>query len=135
MSPLEAFKAEEVSGCPLLLLFPGGSGVSSLHASGFTLSPRKTVYLSVFGGDEAASKHHTVPGLQTQMQFSSDPPGGVRVPCPAKSWGRSGFLGARGQDHGGGQAVHAQSRDVDLVTAVGGKLRTETQTKPQSEKR
>lgn len=60
------------------------------------------------------------------MQFSSDPPGGVRVLCPARSWGRSGFLGARGQDDGGGQAVHAQRRDVDLVTAVGGKLRTDT---------
>lgn len=34
----------------------------------------------------------------------------------------SGLLGARGQDYGGGQAVHTQSRDVDLVTAIGGKL-------------
>lgn len=97
-------------------------------------SPYNCLSLSL-GGDEAASKHSTVPGLQTQMQFSSDPPGGVRVPCPARSWGRSGFLGARGQDHRGGQAIHAQRRDVDLVTAVGGKLRTETQTNPQSEKR
>lgn len=47
LSPLEAFEAEEVSGCALLLLFPGGCGVSSLHASGFTLGPRKAVYLSV----------------------------------------------------------------------------------------
>lgn len=55
--------------------------------------------------------------------------GGVRVPCPAGSWWRSGFLGPRGQDDGGGEAVHAQCRDVDLVTAVGGKLGTETQTR------
>lgn len=47
LSPLEALKVEEVSGCLLLVLFPGGCGVSSLHASCFTLSPRKTVYLSV----------------------------------------------------------------------------------------
>lgn len=34
----------------------------------------------------------------------------------------SGFLGAGGEDHRGGETVDAQSRDVDLVTAVSGKL-------------
>lgn len=42
--------------------------------------------------------------------------------------GGSGFLGSRGQDHRRGQTVHAQSWDVDLITAVGGKLRRETET-------
>lgn len=37
--------------------------------------------------------------------------------------GSSGLLGPRGEDHGGGEAVDAQSRDVDLITAVRGKLR------------
>lgn len=37
--------------------------------------------------------------------------------------GSSGFLGAGGQNHRGGQTVDTQSRDVDLITAVGGKLR------------
>lgn len=62
-----------------------------------------------------------------RIQISSDPPGGVRVLCPVRScvrWaGSSGFLGAGGQNHGGGQTVDTQSRDVDLITAVGGKLR------------
>lgn len=34
----------------------------------------------------------------------------------------SGLLGARGQNHRGGESVHAQRRDVDLVAAVGRKL-------------
>jgi len=37
----------------------------------------------------------------------------------------SGFLGAGGEDHGGGETVDTQSRDVDLITAVGGKLERE----------
>lgn len=36
--------------------------------------------------------------------------------------GSSGLLGPRGEDHGGGEAVDAQSRDVDLITAIRGKL-------------
>lgn len=38
----------------------------------------------------------------------------------------SGFLGPRGQDHRGGQTVHTKSRDVDLITAVRGKLGEDT---------
>lgn len=37
----------------------------------------------------------------------------------------SGLLRAGRQDHWGGEAIHAQSRDVDLTTAVGGKLEGE----------
>lgn len=37
--------------------------------------------------------------------------------------GSSGLLGPRGEDHGGGEAVDAESRDVDLITAVRGKLK------------
>lgn len=39
--------------------------------------------------------------------------------------GSSGFLGAGGQDHGGGETVDAQGRDVDLITAVSGELEGE----------
>lgn len=35
----------------------------------------------------------------------------------------SGFLGAGGQHHWSGQTVDAQSRDVDLVTAVSRELK------------
>ncbi|KAG7220379.1 hypothetical protein INR49_018217, partial [Caranx melampygus] len=53
-------------------------------------------------------------------------PGGQRsvkgILCPARScvkWaGSSGFLGTRGEDHRGGEAVHAQCRDVDLIAAM-----------------
>lgn len=37
----------------------------------------------------------------------------------------SGFLGAGGQHHWSGQTVDAQSRDVDLVTAVSRELEGE----------
>lgn len=37
--------------------------------------------------------------------------------------GGSGLLGAGRQDHGGGEAVDAESRDVDLIAAVGRELR------------
>lgn len=39
--------------------------------------------------------------------------------------GSSGFLGAGGENHGGGETIDAQSRDVDLITAVSGKLERE----------
>lgn len=39
--------------------------------------------------------------------------------------GSSGLLGAWGEDHRGGEAVDAQSRDVDLITAISGKLEGE----------
>lgn len=40
----------------------------------------------------------------------------------------SGLLWTRGQDHRRGQAVHAQSWDVNLITAIGGELRTDRET-------
>lgn len=43
--------------------------------------------------------------------------------------GGSGLLGTGGEDHGGGEAVHAQSRDVDLVAAVGGELQRDKRGK------
>lgn len=46
----------------------------------------------------------------------------------------SGFLWARGQDHRGGQTINTQSRDVDLITAISGELRRDTERqKPSSE--
>jgi len=44
-----------------------------------------------------------------------------------KRAGSSGFLGARGENHRGGETVDAQSRDVDLITAVSGKLKRDTE--------
>ena len=72
-----------------------------------------------------------------QMQFFSDPPGGQGPRQKSQEPGEelcesgrggSGLLGTRGEDHRCGEAVHTQSRDVDLVTAVSGKLDRETQT-------
>lgn len=40
----------------------------------------------------------------------------------------SGLLRTRGQDHRRGQAVHAQSWDVNLIAAIGGELRTDRET-------
>lgn len=39
--------------------------------------------------------------------------------------GGSGFLGSGGENHRSRETVDAQGRDVDLVTAVGGKLEGE----------
>lgn len=39
-------------------------------------------------------------------------------PSVAGDGGLSGLLGSGGENHRGGEAVHAQSRDVDLVTAI-----------------
>lgn len=44
-----------------------------------------------------------------------------------QSWS-SGLLRTRGQNHRSGQAVHAQSWDVNLITAIGGELRRDTHT-------
>lgn len=46
----------------------------------------------------------------------------------------SGFLWTRGQNHRGGQTINTQSRDVDLITAISGELRRDTERqKPSSE--
>lgn len=70
-----------------------------------------------------------------RIQISSDPPGGescAQLGNGVRPAGRSGLLGAGGQNHGGGQTVHTQSRDVDLITAVGGKLGRETKVQSKN---
>lgn len=39
--------------------------------------------------------------------------------------GDSGLLGSGGKNHRSGEAVHAESRDVDMITAVSGELEGE----------
>lgn len=78
-----------------------------------------------------------VPGLSGEFQSgsrSSPAPtlrggeaGSVSSEEPCEAAGGSGLLGAGGQNHRGGETVHTQSRDVDLITAVGRKLRRRTE--------
>lgn len=89
MSPLQAFKVEEVSGCPLLVLFPGGCGVSSLHASGFTLSPRKTAHSSWFANPDAVFLRSTG---RCESSMPSQELGGLRV-SGGPGTGRRGWTG------------------------------------------
>lgn len=46
--------------------------------------------------------------------------------------GTSRFLWAGGENHRGGETVNTQSRDVDLVTAVSGKLKEDTERERDS---
>lgn len=64
--------------------------------------------------DSSSSKMLQFPHLagKPMCSFPTSPAGGS-----------SGLVRARGEDHRGGQAIHAQGRDVDLAAAVGGELR------------
>lgn len=78
-----------------------------------------------------------VPGAGGAFQSRSSFP---ETPLPRRSGDRSGsselreagwrsrFLWAGGQNHRGGETVHTQSRDVDLVTAVSWKLKEDRDT-------
>ncbi len=76
-------------------------------------------------------KNYVVSGLSGDFQNQSSCPLTLqevqRVLSPVRScvrWaGSSGFLGAGGEDHRGGETVDAESWDVDLITAVRGELR------------
>lgn len=86
-----------------------------------------------------------VPGLSGEFQSgsrSSPAPtlrggeaGSVSSEEPCEAAGGSGLLGAGGQNHRGGETVHTQSRDVDLITAVGRKLRSDRESGGQRHNR
>lgn len=98
----------------------------------------KTSRLTGLTSQAAEPKNHVVPGLSGEFRNPSrsrSPPTlreVMNVLRPTRScvrWaGSSGFLGAGGENHGGGEPVNAQSRDVDLITAVSGKLKRDTET-------
>jgi len=83
-------------------------------------------------GQAALLKHLMVPVGVERVQIQLLQEGRQARPCPVRSSvrraGSSGFLGAGGEDHGGGESVDAQSWDVDLVTAVRRKLQRDKQT-------
>lgn len=78
--------------------------------------------------------------FESQTQSSGAPAvlGGFALrPCPGRSSerraGSSGFLGSWRENHGGGETVHAQRWDVDLIAAISGELEGEFSWRARSD--